>query len=76
MFKEMGIAQISQNRQNITSQKINNNEQKIKLLLPHKNKKVITVEITSPNSPSSDKDIWMNWDIEGKLSIPKCITCN
>jgi len=63
-FKEMGIAQISQNRHNMTNKAINNNEQKVKLLLPHKKKKVVTVEIASISSVPANKDIWMNWDVE------------
>jgi hypothetical protein len=68
-FKEMGIAQISQNRHTIANAALNkevdSNEEKIKLLLPHKKKKVVTVEIFSPSAPkSSHRDVWATWDIE------------
>jgi len=67
-FKEMGIAQISQNRQVIANaaanKEFNRKEQKIKLLLPHKKKKVVTVEIVSPSSPQKHRDVWRTWDVE------------
>ncbi|OUM66839.1 hypothetical protein PIROE2DRAFT_5819 [Piromyces sp. E2] len=63
-FKEMGIAQISQNRHNVATKEVNVNEQKIKLLLPHKKRKVVTVEIASVAQPTTAKDIWVNWDVE------------
>ncbi|ORX43736.1 hypothetical protein BCR36DRAFT_335421, partial [Piromyces finnis] len=63
-FKEMGIAQISQNRHNLGTKDGNIDDQKIKLLLPHKKKKVVTVEIASNAQLSSSKDVWASWDIE------------
>jgi len=72
----MGIAQISQNRHSIASKEVNVNEQKIKLLLPHKKKKVVTVEIASVSQPSIAKDIWVSWDVEGinSYSYPSLFT--
>jgi len=68
-FNEMGIAQISQNRHTIanaaTNKEVDSTKEKIKLLLPHKKKKVVTVEIYSPTAPKSfHGDIWATWDIE------------